>query len=109
MPRARTDPGHSARYNWDHRRERARRMAYLRAHPGWLTCPRCLAPVFPHEDLHLDHDSTGTGYLPGLSHARDNTQAGGRVGNARRWRGRPGPTRSVAVNDWSTPRRLPEY
>jgi hypothetical protein len=73
------DPRHNERYGWPHRRARAAALANLRANPG-QPCARCGRPLTADMAVHLDHAPAG-GYL-GLSCARCNTRAGGKVGNA---------------------------
>lgn len=72
----------AAGYGTEHKRARARWLELL-TQAGSLPCTRCPHPVLPGQAVHLDHDTTRTGYL-GLAHARCNIRAGAKTANRTR-------------------------
>jgi hypothetical protein len=80
-------------YGHDHQAERERRLAAYR--PG-DPCAHCGRPItwplplttLARQRIHLPHNATRTGYLPGLSHAACNLRDGAVRGNQMRGRTR---------------------
>jgi hypothetical protein len=61
-------------YGSAHKNMKKRLLRELQRAPG-QPCPRCGWPMWPGQNLHLDHNDASDGYL-GLSHAACNLRAG---------------------------------
>lgn len=63
-------------YGWKHQQARTRALTALADNPG-QPCHHCGQPMWPWQNLHLDHTDDRTNYR-GLAHAECNTSDGGR-------------------------------
>lgn len=86
-------------YGSAHRKLRQRHLAELKRNPG-QPCPRCGQPMFPDQDLDLDHTDDRAGYQ-GLAHLPCNRAAGARTANRNRARrATPQPRTWTTSRDW---------
>jgi len=104
-------------YGSRHINLKKRLLADLQRRPG-QPCPRCGQPMWPGQNLHLDHDDNSDGYN-GLAHASCNLRAGQQITTlilrARRWQPPPRSQRAIArkqarqagteATSWATSRR----
>lgn len=68
---------------YGHEHRKAVRAAWAAFVPGDL-CSRCQKPMWPGDELHLDHDDRDRTRYRGLAHARCNVSAGAIRGNRMR-------------------------
>lgn len=80
------------RYGSEHKRLRRRYAREVEA--GMAVCCRCLKPIHPQAQWHLDHAADGEGYL-GPAHALCNLQAAGKVRAAQLYGSERGDSREA--------------
>jgi hypothetical protein len=104
-------------YGSRHINLKKRLLAELQCRPG-QPCARCGWPMWPGQNLHLDHDDNSDGYN-GLAHAACNLRAGQQLTTlilrARNWQPSPRSQRAIArkqarqaatePSEWRTSRR----
>ena len=79
-PGSRQERGYGAEF------DRAKRAARAEVKAGGVSCVRCGRGIDPDEPWDLDHDEHDRSVINGPAHRWCNRSAGGRKGNAIRWK-----------------------
>jgi hypothetical protein len=97
VPRKRRKPpGATTRGGWGHTHQRRRAAIAPLVNAAKTTCARCLEPIRPGDEWHLDHNDARDGYL-GVSHSYCNLAAAAHKSNDSRRH----PTEAQRPYRWS--------